>query len=240
MGIPDSILVREKGSLPTHQRGLICPDFRLCWFQRIRVAIPLLRSTLLDSSTFLSRSTRSRIPSFSTACVSGGHAYLPRHQAAGVDSAACVARTGARDSGIARTARDLLSTPPESDRARACGLQGAATALRGLPAAAGVQLLSNRGPRSKSVIGTRARVFLCHRNDRLTQAAPESCQAQSDRHHRAALYNSLADLLHEVGQSDQAMEHLKQAVVFFAEVGEESSALQPEIWNLVEMLTDAD
>ncbi len=30
------------------------------------------------------------------------------------------------------------------------------------------------------------------------------------------------------------MEHLKQAVAIFAEIGEETGALQPEIWKLVE------
>ncbi len=69
---------------------------------------------------------------------------------------------------------------------------------------------------------------------KLTQTALELCQTQGDRHRQAALHNNLADLLHQAGQSEQAMEHPKLAVAIFAEIGEEAGALQPEIWKLVE------
>ena len=68
----------------------------------------------------------------------------------------------------------------------------------------------------------------------LTQTALELCQTQGDRHRQAALHNNLADLLHHAGQTESAMEHLKQAVAIFAEIGEDPGALQPEIWKLVE------
>ncbi len=68
----------------------------------------------------------------------------------------------------------------------------------------------------------------------LTQTALDLCQAQGDRYRQAALHNNLANLLHQAGQSEQAMEHLKQAVAIFADIGEETGALQPEIWKLVE------
>jgi hypothetical protein len=61
------------------------------------------------------------------------------------------------------------------------------------------------------------------------------CAALGDRHREAALHNNLADLLHGVGRHDEAMAHLKQAVVLFAEIGAEPGAMaQPEIWKLTE------
>ena len=36
------------------------------------------------------------------------------------------------------------------------------------------------------------------------------------------------------GRSERAMEHLKQAVTIFAEIGVDASEMQPEIWKLVE------
>lgn len=69
---------------------------------------------------------------------------------------------------------------------------------------------------------------------RLTRQALEACIRIGDRHREAALRNHLSDRLHANGQSEAAMVELKQAVEIFAEIGEESGDLQPEIWKLVE------
>ena len=66
----------------------------------------------------------------------------------------------------------------------------------------------------------------------LARSALALCASLGDRHREAALHNNLADLLHAVGRREESMQHLKQAVSIFAEIGE--SALQPEIWKLVE------
>lgn len=58
--------------------------------------------------------------------------------------------------------------------------------------------------------------------------------AVGDRHREAALHNNLADLLHAAGRSEEAMIHLKQAVVIFAEIGVQAGDAQPEIWRLME------
>lgn len=50
-----------------------------------------------------------------------------------------------------------------------------------------------------------------------------------DRHHQAALLNTLADLHHAVGHENEAMLRLKQAVALFAEIDEEVGRDQPEI-----------
>lgn len=67
----------------------------------------------------------------------------------------------------------------------------------------------------------------------LTEKALDLCAAWGDRHREAALHNNLADLRHAVGQPEQAMVHLKQAVTIFAEIGAEAGGKQPEIWKLV-------
>jgi len=48
------------------------------------------------------------------------------------------------------------------------------------------------------------------------------------------LHNNLADLLHEEGKTDAAMQHLKQAVKIFAEIEDSQESLTPEIWKLIE------
>jgi DNA-binding SARP family transcriptional activator len=58
--------------------------------------------------------------------------------------------------------------------------------------------------------------------------------AVGDRHREAALHNNLADLLHAAGRGEEAMIHLKQAVVIFAEIGVQAGDAQPEIWRLME------
>jgi DNA-binding SARP family transcriptional activator len=68
----------------------------------------------------------------------------------------------------------------------------------------------------------------------LTRDALERCRRQGDRHRQAALENNLADLLQRTGRPDEAMDHLKQAVSLFAEIGGRPGELEPEIWKLVE------
>ena len=68
----------------------------------------------------------------------------------------------------------------------------------------------------------------------LAERALALCQSQGDRHRAAALHNTLSDILHASGQPKAAMDHLKQAVATFAEIGQEAGAMQPEIWKLVE------
>ena len=46
--------------------------------------------------------------------------------------------------------------------------------------------------------------------------------------------NALADLHHACGQSEQAMAQLKQAVVIFAEIGDDLGREKAEIWMLRE------
>ena len=57
---------------------------------------------------------------------------------------------------------------------------------------------------------------------------------EGDRHREAALHNHLADLYHALGHEADSMEHLKQAVAIYAEIGGEAGAWQPEIWKLEE------
>lgn len=57
---------------------------------------------------------------------------------------------------------------------------------------------------------------------------------RGDRHREAALRNNLADLLHRAGREDEAMAALKDAVVIFADIGQDRHRLRPEIWKLVE------
>lgn len=67
----------------------------------------------------------------------------------------------------------------------------------------------------------------------LTTEALTLCERQGDRHRQAALENNLADLLHATGRPDEALDHLRRAVILFAEVGGRGE-LEPEIWKLVE------
>ena len=68
----------------------------------------------------------------------------------------------------------------------------------------------------------------------LTQAALALCHQQGDRHRAAALHNNLADLYHAAGNATLAMDHLKQAVIVFAEIGQQAGEPLPEIWMLTE------
>ncbi|MBI3960359.1 MAG: hypothetical protein HY328_16215, partial [Chloroflexi bacterium] len=49
------------------------------------------------------------------------------------------------------------------------------------------------------------------------------------------LHNNLADLLHQAGDDEQTMGHLKQAVALFVEIGEPGALpTNAEIWKLAE------
>jgi DNA-binding SARP family transcriptional activator/predicted ATPase len=67
----------------------------------------------------------------------------------------------------------------------------------------------------------------------LTEESLDLCVRMGDRHREAALHNNLADLLRAAGRTEDAMEHLKAAVVIFSEIGPPED-LEPEIWKLVE------
>jgi predicted ATPase/DNA-binding SARP family transcriptional activator len=67
----------------------------------------------------------------------------------------------------------------------------------------------------------------------LLETALERCVRLGDHHRRAALHNNLADLLHRAGDEEASMQHLKQAVSLFAEVGGVDGP-DPEIWKLVD------
>ena len=93
-----------------------------------------------------------------------------------------------------------------------------------------------------SKIGSEARISTCawahaHRSRGsldaaldLTRSALDLCVAQGDRHREAALRNNLADVLHDAGRPEDAMEQLKLAVAIFADVGEGEP--QPGVWKL--------
>ncbi len=68
----------------------------------------------------------------------------------------------------------------------------------------------------------------------LMEDALNLCVQYGDRHREAALHNNLSDVLHKTGEPESAMQHLKQAVAIFAEIGEDEGEMQPEIWKLVE------
>ncbi len=68
----------------------------------------------------------------------------------------------------------------------------------------------------------------------LTEQALAICAEQGDRHREAALRNNLADVLHELGENDAAMQQLKEATATLAEIGGEPASLLPEVWKLVE------
>lgn len=62
--------------------------------------------------------------------------------------------------------------------------------------------------------------------------AVEACRRIGDRHLEAAVENHLADLFHDAGREEAAMDHLKRAVALFAEIGEGAPERDPGIWAL--------
>ena len=67
---------------------------------------------------------------------------------------------------------------------------------------------------------------------RCGEAAVEASRRIGDRHLEAAVENHLADLLHDAGREDEALEHLRRAVAAFAEVGGDPADPDPGIWML--------
>ena len=67
----------------------------------------------------------------------------------------------------------------------------------------------------------------------LLEPALEACRRTGERHLEAAVENNLADQLHGLGRTDEAMLHLKRAVAIFADLGDRADALDPEVWKLV-------
>jgi DNA-binding SARP family transcriptional activator len=102
-----------------------------------------------------------------------------------------------------------------------------------------VELAESLTDRSVLVAALNNLALACGRDDperaiALTARALALCSEQGDRHREAALHNNLADLLHRTGRDPESMEHLKRAVTIFAEVGDETGGMQPEVWKLVE------
>lgn len=69
---------------------------------------------------------------------------------------------------------------------------------------------------------------------RTTCQALEISRRLGDLHRVAALHSNLADLYHKTGNAEQSIEHLTESVRVFAQVGEQSSELKPDIWKLIE------
>ena len=65
-------------------------------------------------------------------------------------------------------------------------------------------------------------------------SALELCRRLGDRPREAALHSNLADLLHERGDAEGAMRHLKDAAAIYADVAREAEAWVPEVWKLSE------
>ena len=55
-----------------------------------------------------------------------------------------------------------------------------------------------------------------------------------DRYLEAALRSNYADILRAAGDTEAAIQQLKQAAVIFAEIGQSAENWEPEIWKLVE------
>ena len=75
---------------------------------------------------------------------------------------------------------------------------------------------------------------LMERAIELTLEALDLCRSLGDRHREAALLNHLADFYHLVEDEPRSMAHLKEAVAIFAEIGQQTDTVRPEIWKLVE------
>ena len=72
------------------------------------------------------------------------------------------------------------------------------------------------------------------RAHQLFTTALQQCQTYGDRHWEAALHSNLADLLHQMGQEEQANAQLKESIIIYAEIGHETGTWQPEVWKLRE------
>jgi DNA-binding SARP family transcriptional activator/tetratricopeptide (TPR) repeat protein len=100
-------------------------------------------------------------------------------------------------------------------------------------------ILAQSDPDAATTIAARNALALVDaaRGDRvgaiaLLESALDACRRIGERHLEAVVENNLADQLHAVGRQEEAMDHLKLAVVAFAEIGGRDE-LEPEIWKLV-------
>jgi predicted ATPase len=100
-------------------------------------------------------------------------------------------------------------------------------------------ILGQSDPDAATTIAARNALALVEaaRGDRaaaiaLLESALDACRRIGERHLEAVVENNLADQLHAVGRQEEAMDHLKMAVVAFAEIGDRDE-LEPEIWKLV-------
>ncbi len=66
----------------------------------------------------------------------------------------------------------------------------------------------------------------------LAESASFSARRAGERHLEAAVENNLADMLRSAGRDDEALEHLREAVTAFADVGGMPGELEPGIWML--------
>jgi DNA-binding SARP family transcriptional activator len=102
------------------------------------------------------------------------------------------------------------------------------------------ELAEQAGDRLASLAALNNLALVCSDQDdleqaiALEQAALLIAQTLGDLHRQAALLNNLADLYYQTGQTDPAMQHLKQAVAIFAQIGDVIANPQPEIWKLTE------
>ena len=150
---------------------------------------------------------------------------------------------------VARSRGDLEAARDHLGRALAAVDAADATATARTPSAAGsaasAGATASTGPGDLADPGVRiaalntlALVFAdAGEPDRAIELAREAlilCERQGDRHRQAALENNLADLLHATGRPAEALDHLRRAVILFAEVGGRPGELEPEIWKLVE------
>ncbi len=159
--------------------------------------------------------------------------------------AVAVARADRREqaAAIAAEARDLAAGDPaaeaEADRilgllARDDGdLDGARSLLeRSLAAASGLS------DPAASIAATNAlALVVAEQGDLdlaiiLAESARFSARRSGERHLEAAVEDNLADMLRAAGRDDEAMEHLRAAVVAFADVGGGPGELEPGIWML--------
>jgi tetratricopeptide (TPR) repeat protein len=145
----------------------------------------------------------------------------------------------------ASAARDLATRVGDPHLAGiAERIVGLVAQSRGDPAAAraalerSVAMAADDPDVTASIAATTALALTIARQGEVDQAitlgvtAVEACRRIGDRHLEAAVENHLADLLHEAGWEDLAMEHLKRAVTLFADVGEGAGDPDPGIWTL--------
>ena len=160
----------------------------------------------------------------------------------------------AHRAGRADSARELASRASADARAaddRTCARAGAQR--RGDPRVASRRCAAPRGvickrastsPRPPAIRGPRPLRSTTSLSRCAWKARPISrCRTRTrrsrsarrigDRHREAAVHSNIADILHDLGRPDEAIEHLKASAAILSDVGEPDEP-QPEIWKLVE------